>query len=92
LTCPRKTDPHVKLERWIEGRQRDEQEALYAGAESPPLNLSISALFPLLHAEINCFDILSIAAFRSARKSWVTLKSSMYNFSVKSLGPFGMGG
>jgi hypothetical protein len=24
LTCPPKTDPHVKLERWIEGRQGDE--------------------------------------------------------------------
>jgi hypothetical protein len=25
LTCPPKTDPHVKLERWIEGRQGNEQ-------------------------------------------------------------------
>jgi hypothetical protein len=24
MTCPPKTDPHVKLERWIEGRQGDE--------------------------------------------------------------------
>jgi hypothetical protein len=23
VTCPPKTDPQVKLERWIEGRQRD---------------------------------------------------------------------
>jgi DNA helicase-2/ATP-dependent DNA helicase PcrA len=33
LTCPPKTDPHVKLERWIEGRQGDEQEAVYSGAD-----------------------------------------------------------
>jgi putative transposase len=33
LTCPPKTDPHVKLEWWIEGRQEDEQEALYPGAD-----------------------------------------------------------
>jgi len=29
-TCPPKTDPHVKLEWWIEGRQGDEQETLHA--------------------------------------------------------------
>src|SRR4030042_5254583 len=33
LTCPPKTDPHVKLEWWIEGRQGDEQEAVYSGAD-----------------------------------------------------------
>jgi hypothetical protein len=33
LTCPPKTDPHVKLEGWIEGRQGDEQEAAYSGAD-----------------------------------------------------------
>ncbi len=33
MTCPPKTDPHVKLE-WIEGRQGDEQEAVYSGADS----------------------------------------------------------
>ena len=33
VTCPPKTDPHVKLEWWIEGRQGDEQEAFYPGAD-----------------------------------------------------------
>ena len=33
MTYPPKTDPHVKLEWWIKGRQGDEQEALYAGAD-----------------------------------------------------------
>jgi hypothetical protein len=33
LTCPPKTDPHVKLEYWIKGRQGDEQEAVYSGAD-----------------------------------------------------------
>jgi len=33
VTYPPKTDPHVKLEWWIKGRQGDEQEALYAGAD-----------------------------------------------------------
>ena len=30
VTCPPKTDPHVKLEWWIGGRQEDEQEAVYS--------------------------------------------------------------
>jgi hypothetical protein len=33
LTCPPITDPHVKLEEWIERRQGDEQEAVYLGAD-----------------------------------------------------------
>jgi hypothetical protein len=33
LTCPPKTDPQVMLEWWIEGRQRDEQEAVYPGVD-----------------------------------------------------------
>jgi len=33
VTCPPKTDPHVKLDWWIEGRQGDEQEAIYTGAD-----------------------------------------------------------
>jgi hypothetical protein len=44
-----KIEPHVKLEWLIEGRQGDEQEAIYARAESPPWRLSISALYPYLN-------------------------------------------
>ena len=33
LTCPPKTDPHVKLEWWIAGRREDEQEAVYSGTD-----------------------------------------------------------
>jgi hypothetical protein len=34
LTCPPKTDPHVKLEWRSEGREGDEQEKAFIGAES----------------------------------------------------------
>ena len=34
--APPKTDPHGKLEWWIERRQEDRQEVLYAAGESPP--------------------------------------------------------
>ena len=33
MTCPPKTDLHVKLEWWIDARQRNEQKALYAGTD-----------------------------------------------------------
>jgi hypothetical protein len=33
VTCPPKTDPHVKLEWWIKGRQGNEQEAVHSGAD-----------------------------------------------------------
>ena len=33
MTCPPKTDPHVKLEWWIKGRQGNEQETVYSGAD-----------------------------------------------------------
>jgi hypothetical protein len=50
---PPKIEPHVKLEWWIEGRQGEEQEAVYAGVESPPWRLSISALYPYLNKKNN---------------------------------------
>jgi hypothetical protein len=34
VTCPPKTDPHVKLEKWIKGRQGDEQEEVYPGTDN----------------------------------------------------------
>jgi hypothetical protein len=38
-------------------------------AQNPAMmKVAIAAIFPLIHAEINCFDLLSIAAFRSRRK------------------------
>jgi hypothetical protein len=36
VTCPPKTDPLVKLERWIEVRQEERQQVLHATGESPP--------------------------------------------------------
>jgi len=44
MTCPPKTDPHVKLEWWIEGRQGDEQEAVNHGSKSQRLKVSIAAM------------------------------------------------
>jgi transposase-like protein len=33
MTCPPRTDPQVKLERWIKGRQGDEQKEVYPGTD-----------------------------------------------------------
>jgi hypothetical protein len=62
MTCSPKTDPHFKLEWWIEGRQGDEKEAVYTLGENPPLKLSITAIYPHLWVLPKCFDNLSICA------------------------------
>jgi len=45
VTYPPKNDPQVMLEQWIEGRQGDEEEAVYPQGESPTLRRSLSALY-----------------------------------------------
>jgi len=59
LTCPPKTDPHVKLEWWIEGSQGDDQKAFHPESENPPLKISTAALYSLFKQQQRIFDILS---------------------------------
>jgi len=35
VTCAPKSDPHIKLEWWIEGRKENEQKVIHAAGESP---------------------------------------------------------
>jgi hypothetical protein len=46
------------------GREMNRKRFAEADPREAEVALS-SAIFPLLHDEINCFDLLSIAAFRS---------------------------
>ena len=70
LTCPQKTVPHVKLEWWIEGRQGDQQEAVYPPGKRPTLRLSLSAICAtlgpakMLRYSVNICSLLAGPAVR----------------------------
>jgi hypothetical protein len=79
MTCSPKTDPHFKLEWWIEGRQGDEKEAVYTLGENPPLKLSITAIYPPLQNPFKRVDIDILALSKTLATCKVLVPSVRYN-------------
>jgi hypothetical protein len=60
MTCPLKTDLHVELEGWIEGRQGDAQEKVFMGAE-PAFKTLDNRYDPILITKLKSSHIQTIS-------------------------------